>query len=171
MPFLLCGTVWQQGELLSLSGYSGFQGHVPHLINTKLVCLHFVRSLLASVAELSWLCCSPLLVLQQEVPKVVKSLNKQLREKSVKTKVNFEHFLCPNSGGFVKSSLEGFYTWVPRRSGPLSRQWHWCWVGSFRLVIHCSMVKQLALIVTHGLGTQYAGRSLLCFEGVGDRVA
>lgn len=31
--------------------------------------------------------CSPLHVLQQEVPKVVKSLNRQLREKSLKTKV------------------------------------------------------------------------------------
>jgi hypothetical protein len=38
-------------------------------------------------------CGSPLHVLQQEVPKVVKSLNKQLREKSLKTKVNFSSLL------------------------------------------------------------------------------
>lgn len=105
MLFLLCGTVVQQGKLLSLSSYNGFQGDTSHMSNTRLAWLYFVSLLLASEAELSWLCCSPLLVLQQEVPKVVKSLNKQLREKSVKTKVNFEHSLCPNSCGFVKILL------------------------------------------------------------------
>ena len=37
---------------------------------------------------------SPLLLLEQEVPKLVKSLNKQLREKSIKTKVKTDDSLC-----------------------------------------------------------------------------
>jgi hypothetical protein len=41
----------------------------------------------------SVLLCSPRWLLKQEVPKIVKSINRQLREKSIKTKVCFSTIL------------------------------------------------------------------------------
>lgn len=64
--------------------------------------------------------CSPRWLLKQEVPKIVRSINKQLREKSVKTKVPFYPIVCVilQMDYFVyacmghRQKVENFSCWV-----------------------------------------------------------